>query len=188
MELLKSDPSAIPLKCTLCPKRPNFSDVSHLLTHISSKSHLSHRFKTELKALSEPECQERVRVYEEWYERHGIRALLAERMSTKDQKPAAKRGRPAQTQVSLWVCSPALRPAGKTGRKLIVNRRQHKPKAALPPSATTRSRSRPRTRIRPPPHILTIGQQILRLCFPSEAPTAPQIQSTLIEQTATAPP
>ncbi|KAK1834764.1 hypothetical protein QBC39DRAFT_368846 [Podospora conica] len=97
MELLKSDPSAIPLKCTLCPKRPNFSDVSHLLTHISSKSHLSHRFKTELKALSEPECQERLRIYEEWYNRHGIRALLAERMSTKDQKPTAKRGRPAHT-------------------------------------------------------------------------------------------
>lgn len=116
MELLKSDPSAIPLKCTLCPKRPNFSDVSHLLTHISSKSHLSHRFKTELKALSEPECQERLRIYEEWYDRHGIRALLAERMSTKDQKPPAKRGRPAHPPVSLLHVelrsSPGRFPAG----------------------------------------------------------------------------
>jgi len=101
---MKTDPAAIPLKCTLCPKRPNFSDVSHLLTHISSKSHLSHRFKTELRSHSEREAQETIRQYEDWYERYGIRALLAERMAAKDQKKTNKRGRnpyPSASDVCL---------------------------------------------------------------------------------------
>jgi len=144
MELLKSDPSAIPLKCTLCPKRPNFSDVSHLLTHISSKSHLSHRFKTELKALSEPECQERLRIYEEWYDRHGIRALLAERMSTKDQKPPAKRGRPAHTPVSLWMCCSAHRPAGlMPGRRTTITKADGQLQAAQHNGSVAHRRSNP---------------------------------------------
>ncbi|KAK0655703.1 hypothetical protein B0T16DRAFT_315685 [Cercophora newfieldiana] len=93
--VMKSDPATIPLRCTLCPKRPNFSDVSHLLTHISSKSHLSHRFKAELMSHSEREAQEAIRLYDDWYERHGIRGLLAERMAAKEQKKTGKRGRPS---------------------------------------------------------------------------------------------
>src|SRR5689334_3547891 len=91
--VMKTDPASIPLKCTLCPRRPNFSDVSHLLTHISSKSHLSHRFKTELRSHTEREAQETIRQYEDWYERYGIRGLLADRMAAKDQKKTNKRGR-----------------------------------------------------------------------------------------------
>ena len=100
---MKSDPASIPLRCTLCPKRPNFSDVSHLLTHISSKSHLSHRFKAELRSHTEREAQEAIRLYDDWYERHGIRGLLAERMAAKDQKKTGKRGRPSYTDtVVSW--------------------------------------------------------------------------------------
>ncbi|KAK5663312.1 hypothetical protein OQA88_3740 [Cercophora sp. LCS_1] len=97
--VMKSDPTSIPLKCTLCPKKPNFSDVSHLLTHISSKSHLSHRFKAELKSASEVEAFEELRQYDDWYRRHGIRELLAERMQAKEKK-TTKRGRPANTAPS----------------------------------------------------------------------------------------
>jgi len=91
--VIKDDPASIPLKCTLCPKKPNFSDVSHLLTHISSKSHLSHRFKTELRSSTEREAREAIELYEDWYERHGIHVLLAERMAAKEQKKPNKRGR-----------------------------------------------------------------------------------------------
>ncbi|KAH8884435.1 hypothetical protein GQ53DRAFT_879862 [Thozetella sp. PMI_491] len=86
----------IPLKCILCPRKPGFSDVSHLLTHIASKTHLSHRFKTEVQADSDATARETLGRYEEWYERYGIRTLLASRMAAKDQKkPTGKRGRPA---------------------------------------------------------------------------------------------
>ncbi|KAK3335386.1 hypothetical protein B0T19DRAFT_452411 [Cercophora scortea] len=88
--IMKSEPAAIPLKCTLCPKKPNFSDVSHLLTHISSKSHLSYRFKTELRSHSERDAREAIRVYDDWYDTNGIRGLLAERMAAKEQKKSTK--------------------------------------------------------------------------------------------------
>ncbi|KAK0731805.1 hypothetical protein B0H67DRAFT_87764 [Lasiosphaeris hirsuta] len=94
--VMKSDPASIPLKCTLCPKKPNFSDVSHLLTHISSKSHLSHRFRTELKSHTERDARDAIRHYDDWYNGYGIRALLAERMAAKEQKKTNKRGRPSQ--------------------------------------------------------------------------------------------
>ncbi|KAK3939686.1 hypothetical protein QBC46DRAFT_436961, partial [Diplogelasinospora grovesii] len=91
----RSDPATIPLKCSLCPKKPNFSDVSHLLTHISSKSHLAHRFKIELKSHTERDALDSLRQYDDWYERYGIRGLLADRMAAKEVKKWGKRGRPS---------------------------------------------------------------------------------------------
>ncbi|KAK4140309.1 uncharacterized protein C8A04DRAFT_15068 [Dichotomopilus funicola] len=87
------DPASIPLRCTLCPKKPNFSDLSHLLTHISSKSHLAHRFKAELKARDNRAVLEEVRQYDNWCEQYGINALLAERMAAKEQKKTGRRTR-----------------------------------------------------------------------------------------------
>ncbi|KAK0733945.1 hypothetical protein B0T26DRAFT_736747 [Lasiosphaeria miniovina] len=99
--VMKAGPASIPLKCTLCPKKPNFSDLSHLLTHISSKSHLSHRFKIELRAQSERDAREAIRKYEEWYAGHGIMNLLAERMTAKEQKKPSKRGRPSNANARI---------------------------------------------------------------------------------------
>lgn len=48
--LINSGSKQIPLLCTVCPDVPRFSDVSHLLTHISSKGHLHHETQTKLKA------------------------------------------------------------------------------------------------------------------------------------------
>lgn len=98
--VVRSDPASIPLQCTLCPKKPKFSDLSHLLTHISSKSHLAHRFKAELKARDDPASMEDVGQYDTWCERYGINALLAERMAAKEQKRTGRRGRPTNTAVS----------------------------------------------------------------------------------------
>ncbi len=36
--VVRSDPVSIPLQCTLCPKKPRFSDLSHLLTHIPPRA------------------------------------------------------------------------------------------------------------------------------------------------------
>lgn len=85
--------NSIPLQCLLCPKKPSFSDVSHLLTHISSKSHLSNRFKTEIRSNKEKDARETLRQFQDWYERYGIQGLLADRMSAKDKKTVPKRNR-----------------------------------------------------------------------------------------------
>jgi hypothetical protein len=98
--VMGNDPATIPLRCTICPKKPNFSDLSHLLTHISSKSHLAHRFKAELRARDDRTALEEVRQYDTWCERYGINALLAERMAAKEQKKTGRRGRSSGTAVS----------------------------------------------------------------------------------------
>jgi hypothetical protein len=101
--VVKSEATSIPLRCSICPKKPNFSDLSHLLTHISSKSHLAHRFKVELKARADRHALEEVRRYDDWCERYGINALLADRMTAKEQKKTSKRGRPSNAVVSLLI-------------------------------------------------------------------------------------
>jgi hypothetical protein len=98
--VVRTDPASIPLRCTLCPKKPNFSDLSHLLTHVSSKSHLAHRFKAELRARDDRAALEEVRQYDTWCERYGINALLAERIAVKEQKKTGRRGRQSSTAVS----------------------------------------------------------------------------------------
>ncbi len=96
----QEDSRSIPLECVLCPKKPKFSDVSHLLTHVSSKSHLHHKFNSEFKAKSEPGMRERLRRYELWYSENGIESLLSDRLAAKDQKKGGRRGRTAAANVS----------------------------------------------------------------------------------------
>ena len=92
----------IALECSLCPKKPKFSDSSHLLTHISSKAHLHQKFSTELKAKSDTAASDRLEKYEKWYADNGIELLLSERLSTKNKgKAAPRRSRAAATPVSF---------------------------------------------------------------------------------------
>ena len=93
MDLVKDGNRPIPLRCVLCPKQPSFSDVSHLLTHISSKSHLAHRFKVEIRSQKDEDARERLFSYDTWYYKYGIQGLLADRMVAKDKKKASKRVR-----------------------------------------------------------------------------------------------
>lgn len=79
-----SNASAIPLLCHICPKKPTFSDVSHLLTHISSKSHLAARFKLQLSdAASEKQA---LHHFDQWAEHYGINKLLKNRQDSKELK------------------------------------------------------------------------------------------------------
>jgi len=79
------------LICYLCPKTPQFSDLSHLLTHISSKSHLSHRFKIQLKSKTELAARVQLDNFDDWYNTNGLDTLLSDRMATKETKKAAKK-------------------------------------------------------------------------------------------------
>lgn len=108
----------IPLHCLLCPKKPTFSDVSHLLTHVSSKSHLSNRFKAEIRAHKDRDARESLRQFEAWWDRYNIRDLLSDRMDAKDKK-VPKRGRAQSPDVSDHRASRAssscLKPLLTTG-------------------------------------------------------------------------
>jgi hypothetical protein len=81
---------SVPLLCNLCPKSPTFSDISHLLTHISSKSHLSNLFKLKIRAQGEQEAKDKLDDFEVWYNDNNLDALLSDRLATKDQKKANK--------------------------------------------------------------------------------------------------
>jgi hypothetical protein len=76
----------IPLKCITCPKKPVFSDISHLLTHVSSKGHLAAYFRLKVKAVTDPEVDALVTEYDNWYSEWGIQDLMSERMTQKDNK------------------------------------------------------------------------------------------------------
>ncbi|CAG8950457.1 hypothetical protein HYFRA_00006953 [Hymenoscyphus fraxineus] len=82
--------TSVPLICSICPKSPQFSDMSHLLTHISSKSHLANKFKLTIRSESEPAAKKELEEFEFWYINNNLPALLSERMAVKDQKRAAK--------------------------------------------------------------------------------------------------
>lgn len=74
------------LKCHICPKKPNFSDTSHLLTHVSSKGHLSHYFKLQVRSHQEPEAVELLATYDRWYHENNLAELLSDRLKAKDSR------------------------------------------------------------------------------------------------------
>ncbi|TVY81809.1 hypothetical protein LSUE1_G002990 [Lachnellula suecica] len=83
----------VPLHCSLCPKNPNFSDISHLLTHLSSKSHLANLFKLRIRSQGEEEAKEKLENFEFWYSQNNLDVLLSDRLAIKDHKNAKKEKR-----------------------------------------------------------------------------------------------
>lgn len=79
-------PTSMPLHCNICPKKPDFSDVSHLLTHISSKGHLSHYFRIKVKAGSDAAAEKLVNEYDHWFHDWNLGDLMNERLSTKEKR------------------------------------------------------------------------------------------------------
>ena len=82
--------ASFPLRCTVCPKDPKFSDVSHLLTHIASKGHLSHYFKVQVRSRSDPAAEQTLRTYDKWYAQHDIERLLSQRMMQKESRRGSR--------------------------------------------------------------------------------------------------
>lgn len=82
----------IPLHCNICPKKPDFSDVSHLLTHIASKGHLSHYYKMKVKGSTDTASQQLVDEYDQWYDEWNVQDLMRERMSQKEKKKGGFNG------------------------------------------------------------------------------------------------
>ncbi|RAL15611.1 uncharacterized protein BO97DRAFT_384962 [Aspergillus homomorphus CBS 101889] len=96
---------AAALLCNICPKRPTFSDVSHLLTHVASKAHLSHYFKLQVRSHQEKQAVDLLDEYDHWYKTNNLARLLSDRMSSKEarrKKTSAK----LITQVEVKIEKP----------------------------------------------------------------------------------
>jgi len=81
--------ASLTLKCIICPKKPDFSDLSHLLTHLSSKGHLSHYFRAQVKSRTEPAAAANLAEYDGWYQDNDVERLLSERMMQKEKRTSA---------------------------------------------------------------------------------------------------
>ncbi|KAL3463123.1 hypothetical protein BJX64DRAFT_287614 [Aspergillus heterothallicus] len=93
---------AAALLCNICPKRPKFSDVSHLLTHVASKAHLSHYFKLQVRSHQEPQAEVLLDDYNKWYKANNLAKLLSDRMSSKDSRRKKSLGKhPVSDKVRL---------------------------------------------------------------------------------------
>lgn len=77
---------SIPLECILCPKHPKFSDISHLLTHVASKGHLSNQFKLKVRASTDEAARKLVEDFDNWYLIWNVDMLMHNRLNLKDKK------------------------------------------------------------------------------------------------------
>ncbi|KAH8676131.1 hypothetical protein BX600DRAFT_546822 [Xylariales sp. PMI_506] len=87
------DDHPIPLICTICPKNSKFSDVSHLLTHIASKGHLSNMFQLDIAKNTDDSARHALDAYNIWFETFNIRGLLQSRSENRQQRISRGRGR-----------------------------------------------------------------------------------------------
>ncbi|KAI5199708.1 hypothetical protein AUEXF2481DRAFT_31436 [Aureobasidium subglaciale EXF-2481] len=82
--------TTIPLVCNICARKPKFSDLSHLLTHISSKAHLSTYYKLKVRSGSDDADRQSVEDYDIWYAENDIESFMSDRMKQKDERKRIK--------------------------------------------------------------------------------------------------
>ena len=105
------------LNCSICPKHPTFSDTSHLLTHVSSKGHLSFLHKLQVRSHQEISAGHQLAAYNQWFQQHDLSRLLSERMLHKEGKKANKRRRTTLPQTKANQETPEHKgPASSPGR------------------------------------------------------------------------
>ncbi|TKA66873.1 hypothetical protein B0A55_08316 [Friedmanniomyces simplex] len=146
--------ATIPLECKICPKKPDFSDVSHLLTHVASKAHLSRYYQMKVKGSADDQSRRLVDDYDDWYERYSIDDLMRERLNQKDKRGGGGRNNAA-------AAAAARRGSGGQSR-----RRTLKPTAARADTplreATASSRSTPAAAVAGPSQSGRRGPRPLR--------------------------
>lgn len=85
------------LQCIICPGQPRFSDVSHLLTHVASKAHLSYYFKLQVRSVGEAQANELLAEYDDWYCTNSLAQLLSDRMTSKEDRKKKRKPQPQKT-------------------------------------------------------------------------------------------
>ncbi|OCL01592.1 hypothetical protein AOQ84DRAFT_218117 [Glonium stellatum] len=110
--------TGIPLHCNICPKKPNFSDVSHLLTHIASKGHLSHYYKVKVRSGTEDASRRLIETYDRWYTEWNVEDLMSERMTQKEKRRTRTRAS-ARTNSASIPSVPPTQPRLSRPRSLL---------------------------------------------------------------------
>ena len=110
--------ASIPLHCNICPKSPDFSDVSHLLTHVASKGHLFHYFRAQVNAAQDEVIRHKLEVFDQWFDDYQIGRLLSQRMKSKESRDLSK---PKNTTKDQKSANPA-RPIKHRVRRNNVDR------------------------------------------------------------------
>ena len=103
---------AIPLLCKVCPKNPHFSDISHLLTHVDSKSHLKYYSNAKIRGRQDQSIRQQFDEYNQWYEENGIEKLLSQRILQKDSRNSNAKAR-APKETGLRQTKPPRKPRKK---------------------------------------------------------------------------
>lgn len=118
------DQGGIPLICYACEKIPTFSDLSHLLTHVSSKTHLLELYHLRLKSYGDEASAARARKFETWNSAYNIDQLVRQRMEARDEKGAQlqRRGQPSR-DASSGRSTPRRGSRGNRGRRSSSNAR-----------------------------------------------------------------
>ncbi|KAI0596614.1 hypothetical protein F4775DRAFT_594120 [Biscogniauxia sp. FL1348] len=91
----------IPLVCSICPKNSTFSDISHLLTHVSSKGHLHNYFQLSISRETDADAAFALAEFDNWFEENDINTLLRLRKTARAQRTSQPQRRiqiPGATQ------------------------------------------------------------------------------------------
>ena len=121
--------ASIPLLCNICPKQPDFSDISHLLTHVASKGHLAQELKAKVRGRQDASVREKLDAYDRWYEKHQIEKLLSQRLILKESKEATS----SRVQRSLNS------PSAGSSQNPKPRRRRAKPSKKVPEASPLKS-------------------------------------------------
>ena len=124
----------IPLHCNICPKKPNFSDTSHLLTHVASKQHLSNYFKLRVRVNTDSAAQRDVDAYDRWYQDWNLDELMRERMNQKEKRTRGGNGAASRRGPAGWCIF---------FKTTAANPADNMPSAAAPQVPSSRSGSVP---------------------------------------------
>ncbi|KAI1279905.1 hypothetical protein F5Y07DRAFT_405543 [Xylaria sp. FL0933] len=118
-ESVSSRADLIPLLCFICPKNSHFSDLSHLLTHISSKGHLHNMFQLNLSRDVDMNAEIALTEFENWYKQNNISTLLRARKSAREQRDS----RQQQSQTSPSFAGETAPVAHRNSRQGRSNRK-----------------------------------------------------------------
>lgn len=115
--MIQQDGSAT---CGTCPGNPVFSDMPHLLTHITSKGHSNQLFRLRVKADSDSEAAIQLEQYEIWYADAGIQKLLDDRVAARGLNLSRKRKRNRTSKAKTSDANTRHQP-GKQDKNLDVD-------------------------------------------------------------------
>lgn len=102
-------------QCVICPTKPVFSDVSHLLTHLLSKGHLSQKNQLEFRqkaGTNNAAATALLAAYDNWYSANNLDPLLAERQAAKDGRTNKRRSSGQNALIQNTLIPPVLTDPG----------------------------------------------------------------------------